>query len=169
MSGPLMMTGYLIGVDVGSSDCKALVMDPGGTVIASSAVPYPTRYPRPGWAEQDAHDWYRAACRAIREAMRDLDSREVIALAVDGPAHNVALLDENGNVLYPVIHWSDLRSVPQSESLAAQLGDRVFAITYSQVNPSWTLTQLIWLRKNEPEVWRKLRHILVTKDYVRYR
>ena len=162
---------YLLGIDVGSSDCKALLIAEDGTVIAGGVQPYPTRYPRPGWAEQEAQDWYSAACEAVRQCMRQtgVDARRVAALAVDGPAHNVALLDAAGEPLCPVIHWSDLRSAPQAERLRPSCGLRIFAITYSQLNPSWTLPQLLWVRENLPDIWHKLRRILVTKDYVRYR
>lgn len=162
---------YLLGVDVGSSDCKTILIDESGRFIASASQPYPTEYPQVGWAEQDPQDWYDSACQSIRKcvAQAEIDPLQIAGLSVDGPAHNVALMDEAGAILYPVIHWSDLRSTPQAERLKEQCGDNIYAITYSQVNPSWTLTQLLWVKENRPEVWSKLRRILVTKDYVRYR
>jgi len=161
----------LIGVDIGSSSCKVTAIDPQGVVVASGTQRYGTRYPRPGWAEQDPEDWYRAACQAIRACLAsgNLDPLDVAGLAVDGPAHNVALMNDAGEVLYPAIHWSDLRSVAQSDRLEAQYGERIFEISYQRVNPSWTLTQLLWLKENEPRVWSQVRRILVTKDYVRNR
>jgi xylulokinase len=86
-----------------------------------------------------------------------------------GPAHNVALMNKSGDILYPTIHWSDLRSSAQCEWLERWHGDRIFKITYQRVHPSWTLSQLLWLKENEPRIWPDLRRILVTKDYVRYR
>lgn len=161
----------LLGLDVGTSGCKVIATDEKGVVLASSSDTYPTRYPKPGWAEQDPREWYRATCKAVRECIDSagLDAREVAGIAVDGPAHNVALLDESGNVIYPTIHWSDLRSAPQCETLKRSHGDRIFQITFQQPNPSWTLPQLMWLKENEPSVWSRLRRIMVTKDYVRYR
>jgi xylulokinase len=162
---------HLIGVDVGSTDCKAVLIDTSGNVKGRSRVPYPTYRPQPGWAEQDPEDWYRAACAAIRACLRaaGVPSASVLAMSIDGPAHNVALMDEGWNVLRPTIHWSDLRSVSQAEALEAAHGEYVFKTTYSRVNPSWTLTQLLWLRDSEPTTWARLRRILVTKDYVRFR
>ena len=162
---------YLLGVDVGSSECKALLVDTAGNVHGRSRLPFPTHRPRPGWVEQDPDDWYRAACIAVQSCLRSAgaDPAAIVALSVDGPAHNVALLDDAGHVLRPTIHWSDLRSAPQAEVLEAEHGERVFSTTYSRVNPSWTLTQLVWLREREPATWQRLRRILVTKDYVRYR
>ncbi len=162
---------YLLGIDVGSSDCKALLITEDGTPIAAGMQSYPTRYPRSGWAEQTAQDWYSAACQAVHQCISraQIDVNGIAALAVDGPAHNVALLDSAGEPLCPVIHWSDLRSTDQVESLKPSYGARIFDLTYSQLNPSWTLTQLMWVSENLPDVWRRLRKILVTKDYVRYR
>lgn len=162
----------LIGVDVGSSGCKVAAVNERGRLLYSSRTyPYPTRYPQPGWAEQDPEAWYRAACLAIRECVErgSFAAAEIHGVAVDGPAHNVALLDEDDNVLYPTLHWSDLRSAPQARRLEADLGERIYAITHQRVNPSWTLSQLLWLKENEPSVWSRLRRLLVTKDYVRYR
>jgi len=165
------MTDYLVGVDVGSSSCKVMLIDTNGKVLTSSAHPYPTTYPQIGWAEQQPEDWYQAACAAIRIALdaTAIDPDDIIGMAIDGPAHNVALMDADGEVLYPTIHWSDLRSAPQCERLEAEMGDRIFEITNCRVHPSWTLSQLLWLKENRPDIWRKLRRILVTKDYVRYR
>ncbi len=161
----------LLGVDVGSSDCKTMLVGPDGGIAASASQPYPTHYPRAGWAEQDPQDWYSAACASIRACLDQVKaaSERVRALAIDGPAHTVALLDAAGAVIRPSLHWSDLRSAPPSEALEARMGDRIYAITYSRVNPSWTLTQLLWLREHEPDTWSRLRAILVTKDYVRFR
>src|SRR5581483_4056504 len=120
---------------------------------------------------QAPEDWYHAACRAVRGCMAtaSIDPALIAGISIAGPAHNVALMDESGRILYPVIHWSDLRSTPQAERLETACGQRIFEISFSRVNPSWTLTQLCWLRENEPAVWSRLRKILVTKDYVRYR
>ena len=162
---------YLIGVDVGSSDCKVMILETTGKIIASSRQSYPTTYPRLNWAEQNAGDWYAAACSAIREALAEssIITQNIIGLAIDGPAHNVALLGEDDEPVYPVIHWSDLRSTPQAEYLKQIHGSAIFELSYSTVNPSWTLTQLLWLKENEPYIWSRVRRVLVTKDYVRYR
>jgi xylulokinase len=165
------VTDYLIGVDLGSSDCKVIITDTHGEIIASSASPYPTHHPRFDWVEQEPQEWYRVACQTIKTTIQagQIAPERILALSIDGPAHNVALMAADGEVLCPTIHWSDLRSTPQAERLEAEYGRRIFELTFSRVNPSWTLTQLMWLRENEPGVWSKLRRILVTKDYLRYR
>ena len=165
------MAACLVGVDVGSSSCKVAIVDTNGTVLATSSQAYPTYFPQIGWAEQQPEDWYRAACTAIRAVLNrvNLDATWVIGLAIDGPAHNVALMDQEGTILYPTIHWSDLRSSPQCERLERNNGDVIFEVSNCRVHPSWTLSQLLWLKENEPILWHQLRCVLVTKDYVRYR
>ncbi len=172
LSGSLLTGPVLVGIDVGSSGAKATAVDASGVVIASSDThSYPTRYPRPGWAEQEPEDWYTTACAAVRQCVErgNFAADAVAGLAVVGPAHTVALLDEAGALLGPTLHWSDLRSTPQSERLEAAHGAHIFAITGQRVNPSWTLSQLLWLKENELLLWSKLRRVLATKDYVRYR
>ena len=159
----------VLGVDVGSSSCKTVAVDRLGSVVAFSTVPYPTSRPRPGWAEQDADDWYSSAVRAISGCVEQIGKRAVAGLAVDGAAHNVAVLGRAGEVLAPVIHWSDLRSAPQARSLEDEAGEEIFSTSWHVVNPGWTLAQLAWIRQERPQVWKAARHFLVTKDYVRYR
>lgn len=167
-----MHSPVLIGVDVGSSGAKASALDSRGRILAvSDTHSYPTHYPRPGWAEQNPEDWYAAACAAIRQCVGAgrTAPQTVAGLAVVGPAHNVALMDEAGNLPGPTIHWSDLRSAPQCERLERLYGAEIFRTTGQPVNPSWTLAQLLWLKENEPDCWARLRRVLATKDYVRYR
>lgn len=161
----------LIGVDVGSSGSKAIAIDGSGRILATSATSYLTRYPKPGWAEQDPDDWYRSACSAIRCCLTEggLRGREIAAVAFVGPAHNAALLDGKGRVLRPVLHWSDLRSSSQAERLERESGREIFALSGQRVNPVWTLPQLLWIRENEPEKWQRIARIQITKDYVRLR
>jgi xylulokinase len=161
----------LLGIDVGTSGCKVIATSLNGGIIAQASHSYKIDYPRQGWAEQDPQLWYEAACKAIRECLElgRLNAARVQALAITGPAHHVALLGADGKVLRPTIHWSDLRSAPQCDKLAADWGERLFEITGQRFHPSWTLPQLIWLKENEPDTWKRLARVLVTKDYVRHR
>ncbi|MDO9545268.1 MAG: xylulokinase [Pelolinea sp.] len=164
-------TELLIGLDIGTSGCKASVVDLTGSIIESSTHVYQTDYPRPGLAEQNPEDWYYSACMAVRSciATGKFPPRDIVGIGITGPAHNVALMDDTGKVLRPTIHWSDLRSASQCEYLDSKMSEEIFKITYQRVNPSWTLPQLMWLKEKETDIWKKLQHILVTKDYVRYR
>lgn len=165
------MGQYLLGIDVGSSDCKVVLISTSGEIIAQRAQSYPTHQLGEGRVEQNPEDWYQVACAVTRDCVgaSGIDPVQIAGAAVDGPAHNVALLDEAGAVLRPTIHWSDLRSIPQTERLEDALGHTILSTTYCRVNPAWTLPQLLWLKENEADIWARLRRILVTKDYVRYR
>ena len=165
------MQSFLIGIDVGSSACKCMIVDERLRPISQHAQPYPTRHPQSAAAEQDPEDWYRSACLAVRNCLDSsgIEPASVAGISIAGPAHSVALMDGAGNIQHPTIHWSDLRSTPQAERLEAEYGDAIFASTMCRVNPAWTLPQLLWLRENRPRVYQRLRRILVIKDYVRYR
>ena len=165
------MPSFLIGIDVGSSACKCVIVDERLRPISQHGQLYPTRHPRYAAAEQDPQDWYRSACQAVRNCLDSsgINPASVAGISVAGPAHSVALMDGAGNILHPTIHWSDLRSAPQAERLEAEYGDAIFASTMCRVNPAWTLPQLLWLQENRPAVYQRLRRILVVKDYVRYR
>jgi len=161
----------LLGIDIGTSACKAIAIDVAGKVLAKATRPISLERPRPGWAEQRPEDWRAATAGTIRDCVEAGGVRpgSVLALSLTGPAHCVALLDGAGRVLRPTIHWSDARSVPQCEVLEKEWGEEViFAITGQRAHPSWTLPQLLWLREEEPEVWRRLAGLLTVKDYVRY-
>jgi xylulokinase len=166
-----MSMGVLIGVDVGSSGAKAAAIDTDGKALSQGRADYEILYPRTGWAEQDPEDWFNGACSAIRSCLSAGDFRpeEVLGIAFVGPAHNAALVGKDDRSLRPCIHWSDLRSVQDSTRLQELAGDRIFGISGQPTNPSWTLSQLAWLRANEPVNWERLDKILVTKDYVRWR
>ena len=159
----------VLGVDVGTSAVKAAVVDAEGVVLATSEAPIRTHRPAPGLAEQDAEDWYASSCRAIRSCLEVVAAERIAAVAFDGPAHNVALLDDDGRVLQPVIHWSDTRSVAQAQQIGRHFGDLVRQQTLHHVQPAWTLAQLHWVRDHRPAVWAETRRFAVTKDYVRLR
>lgn len=161
----------LLGVDIGTSAVKASAINMSGEILSQGSASYETQYPRTGWAEQSPEDWYEGACRAINSCLvsRKFKGSEIGGIALVGPAHNVALLDNRDRIIRSCIHWSDLRSEPQTKRLNETAGDRIFNASGQTVNPSWTLSQLAWVQESEPENWKRIRKILVTKDYVRYR
>jgi xylulokinase len=158
-----------LGIDVGSSECKAIVysLEKGAQGTGSSA--YPTNHPSAGWAEQDPESWYETALDAAAQAVKESAQKEVEGISIVGPAHNLALLDEDMRVIRPCIHWSDLRSAPQCRKLEMEYADRIFEVTGQVIHPSWSLPQLMWVRDNEQQNWRRVRFLLPTKDYVRFR
>ena len=166
------MADYVVGVDVGTTGAKALLVDATGAVVARSVHEYPLHTPRPGWAEQDPHDWWRAAVAAIRDVLAASGARpeEVRGLGLSGQQHGSVFLDKDGQVLREAILWCDQRTQAQCDWIHDTVGfDRVVAETLNPVLTGFQAPKIVWLRDNEPELYEKLRMILLPKDYVRYR
>jgi xylulokinase len=162
---------YLLGVDVGTGGTRAVLVDRQG-VIASSAtcehVPFAS--PRTGWAEQDPHDWWKAAGSAIRSAIANVPKANVACAGLAGQMHGAVLLDENDEVLRPAFIWCDQRTQAQCDWLNSKLGERkIIQLTCNPALTNFTLTKLLWVRDNEPGLWKRFRRVLLPKDYVRLR
>lgn len=168
--GGLMSLSYFLGVDFGGSSSKATLLSSEGKILATATTEYPTYYPKDGWAEQDPKDSYRALVSNIHKILQQvpIDAFQIKAIALDGATHTSVLLDENDEPVRPAIYWTDRRSVKESEWLVSHYNDRLMELTYNAPSPLWTLPQIIWVRENEPEVFKRVRRILFMKDYVRY-
>jgi xylulokinase len=164
------MAELLLGIDIGTSGCKITVVDREGAVVAGAMGEIRTSHPHPGWSEQDPDEWYAVVCRLLREVFSGGRCRgeDIAALSLDGSTHNAVLADGAFRPLYPAIMWTDQRSVEQAALLESAAGRRIFEIGYQRPTPTWTLPQLSWIDKHEPDVLRQTKHILFTKDYVRY-
>ena len=163
---------YLIGLDVGTTGAKALLVDTDGKVLASAVDEYPTSMPRPLWVEQDPRDWWAASAGAIRRLLQQagVDGGDVIGLGLTGQMVGLVALDEAGEPVRPCIMWNDQRSGPQCAAITAQLGfDRLMALTSNPVMPGFVAPKILWLREHEPQMYGRIAHILLPKDYVRYR
>jgi xylulokinase len=158
-----------MGIDAGTSGCKTVVIDEQGAVRATAWTSYPTRRTLDGEVTQDADDWLRAATRTARECVRAADELEIAGLSVTAPAHNVVLVDERSEPLSRVVLWSDARPEPIGQELAERLGEPFRERTFVRLNGSWSLPQLVWLRRTDPERWQKVRLVLSAKDYLRHR
>ena len=162
---------YLLGIDLGTGGCKITLLDTRGQVLGEGFTEYETRYPRPGWAEQDPQEWvktFRETLRRVFEEKRRHPSR-VAAIGIDGSTHNAVLMGKREKILRSCIMWMDQRSIRQSRGLERRIGKEIFRITFNKVNPTWTLPQLLWIRENEPEILEKVERVFFTKDYLRYR
>lgn len=162
---------YVLGVDIGSGSVKLTLLSRPGIIAATAGREYPTCYPRAGWCEQDPEDWCRAFKAALGELLRDGSARpeQIEAVAFDAATHTAVLLDVNGRVLRPAILWTDQRSKEEVKELREACFDTILDQVKNAPTTVWTLPQLLWLRKQEPETWRKIRYILFAKDYLRYR
>jgi xylulokinase len=164
---------YLIGIDVGTGGTRAVLTDTQGQIVGSATCEHvPFASPKIGWAEQDPHDWYQATGTALRQLISaaGIDPSEVAAVGLAGQMHGAVLLDERDQVLRPALIWCDQRTQAQCDWLDAKLGQRkIIDLTCNPALTNFTLTKLLWVRDNEPEIWKRFRRVLLPKDYVRFR
>lgn len=164
---------YLLGIDVGTGGTRAVLINRDGEIVGSATCEHvPFASPKTGWAEQDPHDWHRAAGSAVRQAISaaGIDSTEISAVGLAGQMHGAVLLDENDEVLRPALIWCDQRTQAQCDWLNANIGERkIIELTSNPALTNFTLTKLLWVRDNEPELWKRFRRVLLPKDYVRFR
>ncbi|HEX6970749.1 MAG TPA: xylulokinase [Limnochordia bacterium] len=165
--------GSLCGVDVGTSGTKAVIVDPAGRIQGRALREYPLHWPRPGWAEQEAADWWRATCEAIRAALADagLSGRDIDAVGLSGQMHGSVILDRHGEVIRPPILWCDVRTADACRKLTEAVGgrERLIELTGNPALEGFTAPKLVWIREHEPAHFERIAHVLLPKDYVRYR
>jgi xylulokinase len=154
----------LVGLDVGTTGAKALAVSPDGAVVGRAEEEYRLSTPRPGWAEQDPEDWWRASERALAR----LGGVEVAGIGLSGQMHGLVLLDGRGRVLRPAILWNDQRTGRECAEIEARVGlRRLVELTGNRALTGFTAPKLLWVRNNEPEVYERVAHVLLPKDYVR--
>lgn len=166
------MDSLLLGLDVGTTGVKALLTRADGSLVAEATREYPLSTPRPLWSEQDPRDWWAGtldSVRAVFEAAPDAAAR-LVAVGLTGQMHGLVLLDAQGEVLRPAILWNDQRTGPECEAITERVGrERLLELTGNPVLPGFTAPKIEWVRRNEPEVLARVAHVLLPKDYVRYR
>jgi len=161
----------LLGIDVGTTGVKALAVRPDGSVAAESFSGYEISSPHPKWAEQNPRDWWDAFCPAMRELFqKGVKADEIAAVGLSGQMHTSVFLDEKMKVIRPAILWCDVRTTRQCETINERVGFELLRAEAS--NPAlegFTAPKVLWLRDNEPENFKRLRLLLIAKDYIRYR
>lgn len=163
---------YAIGIDVGTSGTKAALFDRSGRLCAQHTAEYPMSQPQNGWAEQDPADWWEAAAESIRSilAQGSAAPEEICGIGLSGQMHGLVLLDGNGEVIRPAILWCDGRTGEERDELEELIGaGRLIEVTANPAIASFTAAKILWVKKHEPENWARTRHILLPKDYIRYR
>jgi xylulokinase len=167
-----------VGLDIGTSGARAVAVDEAGRAVASAASPYPLLTPRPQWAEQDPEQWWRAARAVLAEVIARVaavaavagDGGAVAAIGLTGQMHGAVFLDAKGEVIRPALLWNDQRTGRQSAWITERVGrDRLIKITGNPALTGFQAPKVIWLRDEEPASYRRLAHVLLPKDYVRYR
>jgi xylulokinase len=156
----------LVGLDVGTTGVKAIALAPDGTTIARVERAYPLSTPRPGWAEQDPEDWWRAAEAALAE----LGAGKAAAIGLSGQMHGLVALDAADRPLRPAILWNDQRAAAECGEIEERVGpERLIALTGNRALAGFTAPKLLWLRRREPELYGRIARVLLPKDYVRLR
>lgn len=161
-----------LGIDVSTTGAKALLIDQDGRVLGSATAPLTLSSPQPLWSEQDPAEWWRGTVQSIRQVMQDtgVQASSVASIGLTGQMHGLVLLDEAGNVLRPAILWNDQRTGAQCEEIRRRLGfERLIQITGNNALTGFTAPKILWVQQNEPEVYARARHILLPKDFVRFR
>jgi xylulokinase len=163
---------YLMGLDVGTTGAKALLINEASEVVASAITEYPMYTPHPQWAEQDPKDWWQATVESIRRVLAESGANpdQVVGAGLTGQMHGLVLLDKDGAVLRPCIMWNDQRTGSQCAWITDKVGPkRVLQLTGNPVLPGFTAPKIVWVREHEPEVYEKVTQVLLPKDYIRYR
>ncbi len=163
----------LLGIDVGTGGTRAVVIDERGSVIGSATAEHaPFASPQTGWAEQDPRDWWRATAEAVREVLAQpgVSADSIACIGFSGQMHGAVLLDKDREVLRPALIWCDQRTHPQCRAITEKLGPaRLIELTSNPALTAFTLPKMLWVRDQEPDLWRRARSVLLPKDYVRLR
>lgn len=163
---------YLIGIDLGTSGTKTVLFRQDGDVVASATAEYPLYQPQNGWAEQSPEDWWHAAIETIRAVLdkSGVPPEAIAGLGISGQMHGLVMLDGEGAVLRRSIIWADQRTGAECEEITRRVGaERMIAVTANPALTGFTASKIMWVKKHEPELYAKCRHILLPKDYLRYK
>lgn len=163
---------YLLGIDIGTSGTKTILIDTYGIEIASSSADYPLYQRQNGWAEQAPLDWWHATIKTCREVLvkSGVDPREIAGIGLTGQMHGLVMLDESGDVLRDSIIWCDQRTGLEREQINAAVGpEKLLQITANPAITGFTAAKILWVRNNEPQTYAKCKKILLPKDFIRYK
>lgn len=166
-----MAGGVFLGLDVGTSGVKAILIEPAGDVVASATSPLEMHTPRPGWAEQDPDSWWAASVESIRAVVARRPRDHVVAVGISGQMHSSVFLGGEGRVVRPALLWCDGRTTAECAEITARAGgeDRLREWVRNPALEGFTLPKLLWLRRHEPDAWARVRTVLLAKDFIRYR
>jgi xylulokinase len=165
-----VLTKKLLGIDVSTTGVKALVIESNGAIADSFTSPLHLSNPRPLWSEQQPRDWWQAAVNSIQQVLRQTNADDIAAIGLTGQMHGLVLLDDEGEVLRPAILWNDQRCAAECDEIRARLGkERLIRFSGNDALTGFTAPKILWVRNHEREVYERARHVLLPKDYLRYR
>ena len=164
---------YLLGLDIGTSGVKTLLISLEGEIISNKTISYPLATLHPGWAEQSPYDWWEATVNAIREIISNayIDANQIKGISLSGQMHSSVFLNEKMEVIRPAILWSDTRTSEQCRKIYTKAGglDQLIRYVSNPALEGFTAPKILWLKEKEPENYQKVKYILLPKDYIRYR
>ena len=159
-----------IGVDLGTSSVKLLLMDENGKIENIVTKEYPIYYPKPGWSEQNPEDWYDALVDGLKELTKNCSKDDIDGISFSGQMHGMVILDENDNVIRPAILWNDGRTQAECDYLNYEIGrEKISSYTANMALTGFTAPKLLWVRKHEPENFARIKKVMLPKDYIAYR
>lgn len=161
---------YFIGIDLGTSAVKLLLVDGVGKICGTVSRDYPLFFPHPGWSEQNPEDWWAAVQDGLKELTRDIDVSQVAGVGCGGQMHGLVILDEDDRVIRPAILWNDGRTYKEVDYLNNVIGKKKLSqLTANIAFAGFTAPKLLWVQKNEPENFRRIRRIMLPKDFINYK
>ncbi len=159
-----------IGIDLGTSAVKLLLMDVSGKIEKIVSREYPLSFPYPGWSEQNPVDWFEQSVDGLKELLVDCDKSQVAGISFGGQMHGLVILDKNDQVIRPAILWNDGRTIEETDYLNQVIGkDKLSAYTANVAFAGFTAPKILWVKKHEPENFTKIAKIMLPKDYLAYR
>ncbi|MCH2134305.1 MAG: xylulokinase [Phycisphaerales bacterium] len=163
---------HVLGIDIGTSGARVLVVDhASGEVIRTATSEYGSISPHAGWSEQQPRDWWSGCCSAIRQALAgsEISGESIAAIGLSGQMHGLVLMDDNDSVLRPAILWNDQRTADECELMHETIGlQRLIEITGKPAMTGFTAPKILWVKRHEPKIYARSRHVLLPKDYVRW-
>ncbi|MEN6506081.1 MAG: xylulokinase [Planctomycetaceae bacterium] len=162
---------YFLGIDVGTSGTKSLIMDARAKVLATATAEHPIYAPKPGWSEQKPEQWWDSTVASVRVVIKKakIDAKSIAAIGFSGQMHGLVITDAAGKVLRPSLIWNDQRTAVEAGEIEAAVGGKknLIKLVGNQAQTSFTLTKLMWVRKHEPKIYDRIKHFLLPKDYIR--
>jgi xylulokinase len=169
----MQMHNHVLGVDIGTGGTRAVIVGENGRILGSATEEHqPFASPQIGWAEQNTADWWRACGVAVRQALADaaIPGNQIACVGLSGQMHGAVMLDAAGEVVRPALIWCDVRTEKQCRDLTEIVGaEELIRLACNPALPNFTLTKFLWVRENEPESWKRVRSVMLPKDYVRFR
>lgn len=161
---------YYIGIDLGTSAVKIIMMDGNGDIIKTVSKEYPIYFPKDGWSEQNPEDWWEAVKAGVKEITNECDSSQIKGISFGGQMHGLVILDDKDEVIRPAILWNDGRTQKQCDYLNNVIGkDKLSACTANIAFAGFTAPKILWIKENEPENFKRISKLMLPKDYIAYK